>query len=117
MTAADLIIALQTSAPTRRIVLPAQEWGWSELAGVHAPILTFADRCPVAWRVGVRAQLRGRPLVFALRERDMPRKLASRRWPIGHFLQAAPPSEATNKEREAKPDKTTGESCKGHADK
>ena len=42
MIVSDLIAALSRRAPDRRIVIPGQEWGWSDLAGVHAQFLTFA---------------------------------------------------------------------------
>src|SRR5580692_7160262 len=42
MIVADLIAALSRRAPDGRVVIPGQEWGWCDLAGVHAQVLTFA---------------------------------------------------------------------------
>jgi hypothetical protein len=41
MIVSDLIAALSRRTPTRRVVIPGQEWGWCDLAGVHAQTLTF----------------------------------------------------------------------------
>ena len=46
MIVSDLIAALNRRPPTRRVVIPGQEWGWSDLAGVHSQVLTFA---PTPW--------------------------------------------------------------------
>jgi hypothetical protein len=52
MIVSDLIAALSRRSPDRRVVIPGQEWGWRDLAGVHAQLLTFApmgDPAMGAW--------------------------------------------------------------------
>jgi hypothetical protein len=57
MTAADLIAVLSRRTPTRRVLLPAREWGWSELAGVQSQLLTFAPLDDPAMGVWVAERL------------------------------------------------------------
>jgi hypothetical protein len=52
MIVSDLIAALSRRTPTRRVLIPGQEWGWCDLVGVHAQLLTFApmpDPAMGAW--------------------------------------------------------------------
>jgi hypothetical protein len=39
MIVSDLIAALSRRTPSRRVVIPGQEWGWCHLTGVHAQTL------------------------------------------------------------------------------
>jgi hypothetical protein len=60
MIVSDLIAALSRRAPDRRVVIPGQEWGWCDLAGVHAQVLTFApmsDPAMGAWVAEYRRDL------------------------------------------------------------
>jgi hypothetical protein len=55
MIVSDLIAALHNRRGNRRVLIPGQQWGWSDLAGAHAQTLTFwpvADRASGAWIVG-----------------------------------------------------------------
>ena len=60
MIVSDLIAALGRRTPTRRVVIPGQEWGWCDLAGVHAQLLTIAPMGAPAMGAWV-AEYRGDP--------------------------------------------------------